>query len=44
MTPAMADPNRMPIFASVLSKSLVNARFAMNNDIVKPMPPRIATP
>ena len=42
--PETNDPSRMPSFARLCVASSVNARAAMNSDIVKPMPVRTDTP
>ena len=39
-----ADPSRMPSFACSTSAGFVNASWAMNSDIVKPMPASQAAP
>ena len=43
--PDVIEPNNIPIFAEFIKISLLkNAKFPMNNDIVKPTPESIATP
>ncbi len=38
--PAISEPIKMPIFAGSSNNGPLNARFDINNDIVKPIPPR----